>query len=337
VTFTKNPDYWGYDEKYPENRLPYVDELRATVILDEATISAALRSGKLDYRQSATDVDSVLSLKRTNPEIAAHPIMFRSGSSFALNHREAPFNDINVRHAMQMALDNENIAATYWKGQADATPQGAVGVIGYHIPFDEWPAEVKQYYTYDPEAAEKLLDEAGYPRGADGERFKTSVIVLDTGSSYAEIAASYWAAIGVDVEVEVLARTEFLALRNPGNFEGMAQSEAGSLVNPVDVVGNFSSDSMMNFGKSEWTEMDAMVDAALGATTIEEQARLIAEVDMYAVEKHWQIFGPKSPQYQIAQPWLIGFNGELALNKWEDYLTFSRLWIDSDLKEAMGY
>ena len=134
VTFTKNPDYWGYDEKYPENRLPYVDELRATVILDEAAIFAALRSGRLDYRAWATDVDSVLSLKRTNPEIAAHPIWFRSSHSFALNHREAPFNDINVRHAMQMALDNENIAATYWKGQADATPQGQVGVKGCFQP-----------------------------------------------------------------------------------------------------------------------------------------------------------------------------------------------------------
>ena len=27
LTWTKNPDYWGYDEKYPQNRLPYVDEL----------------------------------------------------------------------------------------------------------------------------------------------------------------------------------------------------------------------------------------------------------------------------------------------------------------------
>ena len=27
VTFIKNPDYWRFDEKYPENRLPYVDEL----------------------------------------------------------------------------------------------------------------------------------------------------------------------------------------------------------------------------------------------------------------------------------------------------------------------
>ena len=29
ITWAKNPDYWGHDEKYPENRLPYVDELRA--------------------------------------------------------------------------------------------------------------------------------------------------------------------------------------------------------------------------------------------------------------------------------------------------------------------
>ena len=26
ITWDKNPDYWGYDEKYPENRLPYIDK-----------------------------------------------------------------------------------------------------------------------------------------------------------------------------------------------------------------------------------------------------------------------------------------------------------------------
>ena len=36
-TFTKNPEYWGYDEKYPENRLPYIDQLRALLMADEAT------------------------------------------------------------------------------------------------------------------------------------------------------------------------------------------------------------------------------------------------------------------------------------------------------------
>ena len=26
-SYTKNPDYWSYDEKYPENRLPYIGKL----------------------------------------------------------------------------------------------------------------------------------------------------------------------------------------------------------------------------------------------------------------------------------------------------------------------
>ena len=49
LTYVKNPNYWGYDEKYPQNRLPYVDEIRALVIPDKATRVAALRAGKIDY------------------------------------------------------------------------------------------------------------------------------------------------------------------------------------------------------------------------------------------------------------------------------------------------
>ena len=47
------------------------------------------------------------------------------------------------------------------------------------IPFEEWPEEVKKGYQYDPEGAEVLLDAAGYPRGADGTRFKTVCTFLE--------------------------------------------------------------------------------------------------------------------------------------------------------------
>ena len=194
MTFTKNPDYWGYDEKYPQNRLPYVDELKLLVITEEASLMAAVRSGKLDYRRGANSVDQIDSIQKTNPEIALDAIWFRSSDSFAANLRVPPFDDINVRRAMQMALDNETIAATHWKGWADATPQGMEGVKGYYIPFEEWDEEVKQYYRYDPEAAEQLLDEAGYPRGADGTRFKTDFNYGTFASlDFAEIAVAYWA------------------------------------------------------------------------------------------------------------------------------------------------
>ena len=47
-SYIKNPDYWGFDEKYPDNRLPYSDELRAPLMPEEATRISALRTGKLD-------------------------------------------------------------------------------------------------------------------------------------------------------------------------------------------------------------------------------------------------------------------------------------------------
>ena len=44
-TFTKYPDYWGFDEKYPENRLPYVDEIRALLMSESATPSRGSAHG----------------------------------------------------------------------------------------------------------------------------------------------------------------------------------------------------------------------------------------------------------------------------------------------------
>ena len=49
ITYERNPDYWGHDEKYPENRLPYTDKIRTLIMPETATILAALRSRQLDY------------------------------------------------------------------------------------------------------------------------------------------------------------------------------------------------------------------------------------------------------------------------------------------------
>ena len=47
LTWTKNPEYWGYDEKYPQNRLPYADEITALIMVEPATRLAALRAGRI--------------------------------------------------------------------------------------------------------------------------------------------------------------------------------------------------------------------------------------------------------------------------------------------------
>ncbi len=112
-----------------------------------------------------------------------------------------------------MALDLETIHDSYHQGYGEWVPQGLVGsgMKGYNNPFETWPAEVQKTYSYDPEGAEKLLDEAGYPRGADGIRFKTNLYTnrasSDTG--YRELAAGYWSKIGVEVEVNAIDDTQY--------------------------------------------------------------------------------------------------------------------------------
>ena len=342
-TYTKNPDYWGFDEKYPENRLPYVDKLRALVMPEVATQLAALRSGKVDYMgvtgaAQIRIIDQVESLERTNPEIEMWPYATRSDNGFAMNIQKPPFDDIRVRKAMQMALDLQTITNSYFKGYADPIPQGRVGRFMTEVAtqFEDWPEEVKKGHMYDPEGAEALLDAAGLPRGADGIRFKTVLTHLERyDASYAELAASYWAKIGVDVEVQVTPLAQFSAARKGRTHEMMSTEPGYKLPNvwALAILNYFQKDTPGNSANVNDPTFEAMLKAAAAATTWEERNRIAKEMNMYAIERYWNLYGPVALQHSASQPWLIGFNGETAMAA----VVFTRLWIDSELKEAMGY
>ena len=298
LTYTKNPDYWGTDEKYPQNRLPYIDQLRRVIMPEQATWLAAFRSGKHDITGLAGDtqlgdIGQVESLQRSNPEITLYPWYFRSETSVGFNLRnQSLFNDIRVRKAMQMAIDLETINNTYYKGFAKWQPQGRIGdsLTGFYVPFEEWPEAVKQGYRYDPQGAEKLLDEAGYPRGADGIRFKTVLNHLqrfDVG--YQEIAVEYWKAIGVDVEIQVHDETPWAGLMTEGTYEGMISMDLGYDSSPLPLLVHIHSRDAANRNGHQDPVMDAKVEAAETATTPEEQKRLVREADMYMIEQQWYI------------------------------------------------
>ena len=82
ITHTKNPNYWGFDEKYPQNRLPYIDKLEGLFIKEEATRLAGLRSGRIDFLGFPAGVSDIVSadvldsLRKTSPEI----VLIRGGT-----------------------------------------------------------------------------------------------------------------------------------------------------------------------------------------------------------------------------------------------------------------
>ena len=345
ITWDRNPDYWGTDEKYPENRLPYIDRLRALIMPEVATMLAALRTGQVDYvgtiggAQMRT-LDQVESLQKTNPEIVMWPRFNRSDQLFGMNSQLPPFDDIRVRKAMQMAIDLETINNAYYGGYADITPQGELSwaISQAVIQFEDWPEDVKKVFDYDPEGAEALLDEAGYLRGANGTRFRTVILHLERYDlNYVQLVASYLADIGVDVEIEVQPLASFVARRSEHDFE-MISAEGGIKADPFSWAGGlrfiagFAGPSNTNDPR-----YDALYNEREAATTIEEANRITKEVNQYIIEKFWRIWGPMAPQYVGIQPWIIGYNGESQVGQGQFNTVFTRLWIDQDLKRAMGH
>ena len=343
ITSVKNPDYWGHDEKYPDNRLPYVDEVVRLIMPDQSTRVSAMRTGKIDYlahngHGQFFTVDAVESLQRTNPELRVNAYYFRAGESAGFNVTMPPFDDIRVRHAIQMAIDLDTINTTYYKGWMRPEPMGSIQPFtGYSIPFAEWPEEVKQYYRYDPAGAEKLLDEAGYPRGADGIRFKTADTVLNPASiGHHEIVQGYLAEIGVEVAIRQSDWPTFQASFQRSDYEGMGNWSQGTPYRPLIILTGPTTGHASNVPGLSDPEYDALIEQLQVAATEEEYQRLGRAADFWLVENHTFLWGGLNPWFNVTQPWVQGFAGDFYMGVWNKNAVYARLWIDQALKKEMG-
>ena len=335
-TFTKNPNYWGYDEKFPENRLPYLDEIKFLIIPDSSTQLAALRTGK-NARLSQVTLDQAKAIQRTNPELLWRT-MQDMPLTFGMDVRKPPFDDIRVRTAMQLALDLETINNTLFGGLGDTTPYGIIGPArsGFYTPFEEWPEDVKANYDYDPERAKQLLAEAGYPNGFKTKLETTTTTPYYMNLDYTLLSQDMWSKIGVDVEIDIMEWAVYAARINTHTYEGMVHGLKGLSWSPVFAIRIAAhSDHVWNTSGVQDPVYDAMVEAAENAGSTEELMELVKEADMYSIEQQWTTWGPMRPGFIFWQPWMVGYNGELLIGGGRFSLYLSRVWLDSDLRYEM--
>ncbi len=337
--YTKIDDYWGFDEKFPDNRLPYANQVEYVIVNNPAAILSLMRSGQADWigfsmNSHLTSVDQAVNLQKPNPDLVLHPYSYRAETAFNFNNQKPPFNDIRVRRALSMAIDFDAIAENYMQGWGDASPVGGLGkrVLGYFMPFEEWPDEVKRYYRYDPEAAEKLLDEAGYPRGADGVRFKTiyeHYEFFDLG--YYQIAMDYLRQVGIDVEIQGITRAEMIEKALAQTYLGLRSATWASEgpVAPAGIAPYWSKNGWRPQNNND-PVFDEYYENALAATTVEEQQEWLRKADLRIAEQLWTIRGPVVPLLGVTQPWLKGYNGEGDLGSMQRPTIFARLWVDKE-------
>ena len=195
-------------------------------------------------------------------------------------------------------------------------------------------------WRYDPAEAERLLDEAGFPRGADGIRFKTDVYFNEwygrMDLDLTQIVTTYWAAIGVDVRIKMLDRPAHRAAQTGRTYKHLILCNRAT--------GYTAAIWWQGHSESEWNapglndpEYDAMVDVANAATTVEEFKRLVKEINMYLLKQKVCVGVDRLPVFNVWQPWLVGYNGERALGADHFYAVFARVWVDQELKKEMGH
>lgn len=158
----RNPRYWRAGE-------PRVEALRCPAYPTNDRANLALVFDEVDWAGNFVPAIDRVYVER---DPRNHRYWFPlTGSSIFLyaNTTRAPFDDVRVRKALSMAIDRQllvGVALYLYSRPADAT--------GLSDAYSAWHnAEIATEGTwvlYDPVRAGALLDEAGYPRGADGLR-----------------------------------------------------------------------------------------------------------------------------------------------------------------------
>lgn len=336
-----NPDYYLEDARYPGNKLPYADGVKSIVIADMDTALAAMRTGEIDILSDARTYPSLAqtqALQASNPEITIfHQPVMSPGLFFAWDTEagtiKPPFDDIRVRKAMQLAIDNALIAETLYQGTIDGILQGFMSpLVGeeWNYSFDEWPAELQAEYTYNLTEAQALMDAAGVTT------IDTEILTNpDDFPEVLEVWQGMLSKIGINMSINSVDMMAQRPLIQQGDYELLWVSTAGTAnSSPSDAIQSFYEGKFEAVGQGNRVNdpaYNALVADFMAATTMEDCIDIFHEADQYWLEQHWVVIGFPTLSNQMIQPWIKGYLGQ-SLWGTATWLYYSHMWIDESLK-----
>jgi peptide/nickel transport system substrate-binding protein len=220
ISLVHNPAYaWGPD--LVDNRAaPHLERQVFTLIPEASTQLAALEKGEVDILFVNNPAH-----KRTlegNPDVQLHEAVLNSLVYLGFNCSKAPFDDPTVRRALSHAVNKEEIVKVALGGL------GQVADAPLPPTLPGYSAELKEHaLAYDPTQAEVLLQQAGFQRDAEGTWSRdgaplTVVLLTSTrapNETIATLVQSQLAAIGVEVETQMLDSKAVMAATTEGAFD----------------------------------------------------------------------------------------------------------------------
>jgi len=201
IRLDKNKDYW-------KKGLPHLDRIVARFIPDAGTRTAAMEKGEVQFAafNAIPNVDAKRLMAMGGISVTTkgydmiNPVML-----LELNTKSPPMDNRAVRQAISYALDRkfiiDNIFFGYGK-PATGSIRSSFASVGLYS------TDVRNYMVPDRIAiANKILDDAGFKKGADGTRFEIIHDILPYGESWQRLGEYIKQALG-DIGIKVTLRYE---------------------------------------------------------------------------------------------------------------------------------
>nr|WP_281272465.1 ABC transporter substrate-binding protein [Sinirhodobacter hankyongi] len=193
LLLTKNADYWRAG-------LPYLDSVTFEVGQEPIVALLRLQKGEVDIPGDGIPPAKFTEVMN-NPDEKKQVVVggqLQTGY-ITLNVEMKPFDNVEVRRAINMAINKDRIVQMINGRATPATQPLPPSMPGY----------TKDYtgYAFDPAKAKAMLAEAGYPDG-----FQTQLYVMNTDPNprIAQAIQQDLAAIGVKAEIKALAQANVI-------------------------------------------------------------------------------------------------------------------------------
>jgi len=323
TVYKKNPNYYRSNEG-----LPYLDGIYNVMITDASTSLAGFRAEKIDIR-GVSRID-LASVKQTNPDIyCAEGELGASEFGLAFRTDKPPFSDARLRQAVSMALDRKSVIDTLYFGYA-LEQWGPIHAASPWYLKDQ--GECAKYYQYNPEAARKLLADAGYPNGLSVS------MLLYSPSEMDEFWVDSLSKVGIKVTmktVELGAYMNVLYVQKSYDDIARVQMWGGATLCPDTWLNSiYGTGYVNNYSRVSDPKLDAMLNAQMVEMDPVKRQEIINDIQRYeACEMHY-VHWPMSWGVTCMHSWVRDYQTHAA--SYHTGRIAELIWLTEDAPSRKG-
>ncbi|HEY1473677.1 MAG TPA: ABC transporter substrate-binding protein [Pseudolabrys sp.] len=275
IKLQKNPDYW-------KKGLPYLDGIEYTIISNRATAVLAFVAGKVDMT-FPTEMTAALEkdIKAQDTTAVCEIAPINVSTNLIINREKAPFDNLEMRKALALAIDRKSFIDIIFQGQADAggtllpPPEGVWGMPPEMLKTIPGYGDVNK----DREQARAILAKFGYT--ADKPlKIKVSTRNLATYRDPAVVLIDQLKTINIDAELDPVESSQWFA-KVARNDYAVGLNLTGNGIDDPDQAfyENYACGSERNYTHYCNKELEALFDKQSVETDVEKRKKMVWDID----------------------------------------------------------